>query len=100
MQTRLAPDVKVIKVDDYTVDFVLPLRPPHPAFAMGCLVHHGQEMAPRRTRSSTPTPVAATSPSYASLHENGTGPFIIESHQPGVKTVFKANPNYWGKIEG
>src|SRR6202030_3372320 len=35
----------------------------------------------------------------ASLHENGTGPFYIESHQPGVKTVFKINPNWWGKPE-
>src|SRR5262249_20170664 len=32
-----------------------------------------------------------------SLHANGTGPFMIDSHQPGVKTVFKANPNYWQK---
>jgi peptide/nickel transport system substrate-binding protein len=46
-----------------------------------------------------PTPAAATTPSYASLHENGTGPFMIESHQPGVKTVFKANPNWWRKPE-
>jgi peptide/nickel transport system substrate-binding protein len=46
-----------------------------------------------------PTPAAATTPSYASLHENGTGPFIIESHQPGVKTVFKVNPNWWRKPE-
>ena len=36
---------------------------------------------------------------FASLHENGNlGPFI-ESHQPGVKTVFKVNPNWWGKPE-
>ena len=46
-----------------------------------------------------PTPVSATTPSYAALHENGTGPFTIESHQPGVKTVFKVNPNWWGKPE-
>ena len=46
-----------------------------------------------------PTPASATTPSYASLHENGTGPFYIESHQPGVKTVFKVNPNWWGKPE-
>jgi len=46
-----------------------------------------------------PTPVSATTPSYAALHENGTGPFTIESHQPGVKTVFKVNPNWWDKPE-
>jgi peptide/nickel transport system substrate-binding protein len=44
-----------------------------------------------------PTPAAATSPSFASLNANGTGPFTIESHQPGVKTVFKVNPNWWNK---
>src|SRR3978361_1079262 len=46
-----------------------------------------------------PTPAAATSPSFASLNANGTGPFSIESHQPGVKTVFKANPNWRRKPE-
>src|SRR2546423_1591808 len=46
-----------------------------------------------------PTPVSATTQSYASLNENGTGQFFIESHQPGVKTVFKANPSWWGKPE-
>ena len=48
----------------------------------------------------SPTPAAATTPSYASLNANGTGPYKIESHQPGVKTVFKLNENYWKKIEG
>jgi peptide/nickel transport system substrate-binding protein len=47
-----------------------------------------------------PTPAAATTPSHASLNANGTGPYKIESHQPGVKTVFKLNENYWKKIEG
>src|SRR4030081_1617377 len=44
-------------------------------------------------------PASATTPSYASLNANGTGPFMIESHQPGVKTVFKVNPNWWRKPE-
>src|SRR5205823_6091194 len=26
-----------------------------------------------------------------------TGAFTVESHQPGVKTVYKANPNWWQK---
>jgi peptide/nickel transport system substrate-binding protein len=47
----------------------------------------------------SPTPVAATAPSFASLNANGTGAFTIESHQPGVKTVFKANLNWWRKPE-
>src|SRR6478609_30257 len=99
MQTRLAPDVKVIKVDDYTVDFVLPSPNPilHNAWDVWYIM---DKKWAEENNVVEPTPVSATSPSYASLHENGTGPFIIESHQPGVKTVFKANPNYWGKMEG
>ena len=46
-----------------------------------------------------PTPAAATTPSYAALNANGTGPFKIESHQAGVKTMFKPNPGWWGKPE-
>ena len=38
--------------------------------------------------------------SYASQHANGTGPFMLVSRQPGVKTVFKRNPNWWNKFEG
>lgn len=38
--------------------------------------------------------------SYASQHANGTGPFMLVSRQPGVKTVFKRNPNWWNKFQG
>ena len=30
----------------------------------------------------------------------GTGPFTLVSYEPGVKTVFKKNPNWWGLKEG
>ena len=53
----------------------------------------------RGEQRRAPTPAAATTPSYAALNANGTGPFKIESHQPGVKTVFKANPDWWSKPE-
>ena len=35
----------------------------------------------------------------ATLKANGTGPFMIKSREPGVRTVFVANPNYWTKVE-
>jgi len=35
----------------------------------------------------------------AELRENGTGPFTITEQQPGVRTVFKKNLKYWGKVE-
>jgi peptide/nickel transport system substrate-binding protein len=96
--SNVPPDAKFTKVDDYTVDVTI--DSPNPilngqwdsSFIMDkkwCEDHD----------AVAPTPASATTPSYASLHENGTGPFTIESHQPGVKTVFKAFPGWWGKPE-
>ena len=38
--------------------------------------------------------------SFASQHANGTGPFMLVSRQPGVKTTFKRNPNWWNRFDG
>ncbi len=37
---------------------------------------------------------------YAVRNANGTGPFVLKSSQPGVKTELVANPNWWGKLQG
>jgi len=96
--SNVAADAKFVKVDDYTVDVVLPA--PNPILMSqwdGWYIMDKKWC--EENNSVAPTPASATTPSYASLHENGTGPFMIESHQPGVKTVFKVNPNWWGKPE-
>jgi peptide/nickel transport system substrate-binding protein len=97
--TTVVPnDTKVVKVDDYTVDFIT--ASPNPILITQW---DGWYIMDKKwceaNNAVAPTPVAATSPSYASLHENGTGPFVIESHQPGVKTVFKPFAGWWGKPE-
>jgi peptide/nickel transport system substrate-binding protein len=33
---------------------------------------------------------------YAFDHANGTGPFMLESHEPDRRTVFVRNPHWWG----
>ena len=48
--------------------------------------------------TAAPTPAAPRAPA-SGANANGTGAFKIESHQPGVKTVFKANPDWWTKPE-
>jgi peptide/nickel transport system substrate-binding protein len=96
--TVVPSDTKVVKVDDYTVDFIT--ASPNPILITQW---DGWYIMDKKwcedNNAVAPTPVAATSPSYASLHENGTGPFVIESHQPGVKTVFKPFAGWWGKPE-
>ena len=96
--TNVPADAKFVKVDDYTVD--VKLDSPNPILISqwdGWFIMDKKWC--EENNAVAPTPASATTPSYASLHENGTGPFTIESHQPGVKTVFKANPNWWGKPE-
>ncbi len=48
----------------------------------------------------TPTDFKAKEESYAVRNANGTGPYIMKSREPDVKTVFVANSNWWGKREG
>src|SRR5437868_13319202 len=89
LQAYIAADTNVVKVDDYTVDFVLTSPNPILHALWGTWYIMDKKWA-EANNVVEPTPVAATSPSYASLHTNGTGAFMVESHQPGVKTVFKA----------
>jgi peptide/nickel transport system substrate-binding protein len=98
LQTYVPADAKVVKVDDYTVDFLL--SSPNPILNSQWATWYIMDKKwCVENNAVAPTPVAATTPSYASLHANGTGPFSVESHQPGVKTVFKVNPNWWRKPE-
>jgi peptide/nickel transport system substrate-binding protein len=98
LQTRIPADAKVVKVDDYTVDFILTSPNPILHYQWDTWYIMDKKWA-EANNAVAPTPAAATSPSYASLNANGTGAFTVESHQPGVKTVFKANPNWWRKPE-
>jgi peptide/nickel transport system substrate-binding protein len=34
---------------------------------------------------------------YSTRNANGTGPFMLKSREPDVKTVFVRNPNWWDK---
>jgi len=37
---------------------------------------------------------------FASLNANGTGPYVLVSRAPGIKTSYKRNPAWWGKFDG
>jgi peptide/nickel transport system substrate-binding protein len=97
-QTNVTSDSEWVKVDDHTVD--VKLKTPNPILnAQWDTWYIMDKEWSEANNSVAPTPAAATTPSYASLNANGTGPFKIESHQPGVKTVFKVNKDWWGKAE-
>jgi peptide/nickel transport system substrate-binding protein len=84
------------KVDDYTVDIltshptpVLPrsLTNSRVVSKKWCIEHHVEKPLDYNAKEET----------YASRNANGTGPFMLKSWEPDVKTVLVANPNYWGQ---
>ena len=47
--------------------------------------------------AEAPTDVGSGVEGYATYHENGTGPFKVESRQPDAKTVFVKFDGWWDK---
>lgn len=87
--------VKEVKViDDYTVQVITkepnPLLPEMLAMvyfmSKGWCEEHGVVQA---------TSWKGKEESYAVRHANGTGPFILESREPDMKTVWRKNPDWW-----
>ncbi len=96
VRTRLPADVKVVKVDDHTVDFLLSSPNPILHYEWDTWFILSKTWA-EANGTTMPQPASGQQVSYAALHANGTGPFIVSEHQAGVRTVFKPNPGWWGK---
>ena len=87
------------KVDAMTVDFVLPKF--NPIF----LAHVGTIQIMSRAwcekhGATKPLDFKNREDRHTALNANGTGPWILVSRQPDVKTVYRRNPGWWGRFEG
>jgi len=51
-------------------------------------------------KSTKPLDFKNKEETFAAMHANGTGPYMLVSRQPGIKTTYKRNPAWWGKFEG
>jgi peptide/nickel transport system substrate-binding protein len=98
LRSRIEANVEVVAVDSHTVDFKLKSPNPilHYEWDTWYIVSKKWAEANNAVAPSAP---AATTPGYAVLNANGTGPFRIAAHQIGVRTVFERNPAWWGKVE-
>ena len=52
-----------------------------------------------RHNAARPVDVRKGTENHASTHANGTGPFVLKSREPGVRTVFAIHPGWWGQPE-
>ncbi|MTH98842.1 ABC transporter substrate-binding protein [Roseibium sp. RKSG952] len=98
LRTYVNPDVKVEIIDDYTVDFVLPGPNPILHYEWDNLFIMDKEWTEANDAVKV-TSASDTTPNYAALHANGTGPFKIVSHEPGVKTVYEPFDGWWDTPE-
>lgn len=88
----------ITKIDDYTIKIETPVPNPTVLNEMTMMFIMDKEWAEKNkaTKSSSPKD-AGRDGSYATTNENGTGPFIVESRQPDVKTVMVRYKDYWNK---
>ena len=87
------------KIDNLTVEFNL--KEVNPIFLQHANAIFIMSKAwCEKNNVTKPQDFDAGEQSYAALNANGTGPYMLVSRQPDVKTVYKRNPNWWGKFEG
>lgn len=98
MSQRLPKGVKLVKIDDYTLDFITVQPTPTLMAEFDGWFMLSKKWA-EANGAQKPQPATGKELNSFALKANGTGPFVIVSHEPGVKTVFKANPGWWGKKE-
>ena len=88
-----------VKIDDLTVE--LRQDKPNPI-----LLEHLTTFAMMskawavKNKADKPLDFKNKEETFASRNANGTGPFMLVSREPDIKTVLKRNPNWWGKFEG
>jgi peptide/nickel transport system substrate-binding protein len=87
------------KIDDYTVEFELtkvnPIFPDHIA-QLWIMDKEWSE----KNKATKPQDFKNKEEHFAAMNANGTGPYMLVKREPGIKTTWKRNAAYWGKIEG
>jgi peptide/nickel transport system substrate-binding protein len=87
------------RIDDLTVEFTT--ADPNPVEVS--VVQNVAIMSRKwceKNRAVKPQDIREREETFAALNAMGTGPYILVSREPGVKTVHKRNPDWWGVKEG
>jgi len=79
----------IVKVDDYTVQFVL--NAPEAPF----IANMGMDFASIMSAEYADKMLAAKTPEKVDLEPVGTGPFQLVQYQKDATIRYKANPDYW-----
>lgn len=91
---RIDESARIEVVDPYTVDFLLDAPNPilHAEWETWFIMDKEWTEA---NNAVAVTSASDTTVNFAGLNANGTGPFRITSHEPGVRTVFEPYAGWW-----
>ena len=89
----------VKNIDDYTVDFLT--KVPDPIFLEEITSWAIMPKAwSEANHAEQAMDLTKKDENFATRHENGTGPFILDTREPDRRTTMHANPAWWDKMPG
>jgi peptide/nickel transport system substrate-binding protein len=97
-KVRMASIKEIRRIGDHTVDIVTHAPFPILPLELSRWYIMSKQWC-EKNNAVRPVDVRKGTENYASNHANGTGPFLLKSREPGVRTVVVPNPNWWGRPE-
>jgi peptide/nickel transport system substrate-binding protein len=83
------------KIDNLTVEFTTPV--PNPTeLEDWATINIMSKAWCEKNRATKPQNYASKEDMITAREANGTGPYMLKTRQPDVKTVLVKNPNWWG----
>lgn len=87
------------RIDDHTVEFTVDKPNPLQVLYISEVPIMSKAWS-ERNGVAEPQDFAKKDVTFASRNAMGTGPYILASYEPGLKTVHRRNPAWWGLKEG
>jgi peptide/nickel transport system substrate-binding protein len=88
------------KIDQYTVELTTPVPNPVMLEMLANSLFMMSKAWCEKNKVEKTQDFTNEKEAYTARNAMGTGPFILVSRDPDVKSTFKKNPNWWGLKEG
>jgi len=89
------------KIDEFTVELTTPIpNPVLPDMVGSGNIYIMSKAWSEKNKIEKPQDFKNKQETFAVRNAMGTGPYMLVSREPDVKTVLKKNPNWWGKYDG
>ena len=87
------------KIDDYTVELTTPVPNPVMLEMLANSLFMMSKSWCEKNNAVKTQDFTNEKEAYTARNAMGTGPYLLVSREPDVKSVFKQNPNWWGLKE-